>query len=77
MKRGMTICMVLLAVLSYSAAASQPSLLPLDRKWTVAQVRDLLAAGADVNARDGYGWCGEGYRRKSLRRSSGQAPMLT
>lgn len=56
MKRGMAICLALLGILSHSVAGSQPSLLPFDRGWTVAQVCDLLAAGADVNARDCYGW---------------------
>jgi ankyrin repeat protein len=42
---------VLLAVFSCVIAEAAPSLLPFDPQWTASEVRDLIAAGADVNER--------------------------
>jgi ankyrin repeat protein len=35
-----------------SVAKGRPSLLPFNPKWTATEIRALIAAGADVNARD-------------------------
>jgi ankyrin repeat protein len=48
----MILVITLLSCLSVEAA---PSLLPFNPQWTATQVRNLIAAGADVNARTGKG----------------------
>ena len=56
MKRILILSMLVLALLSCVLAEAAPSLLPFNPWWTAAEVRDLIAAGADVNAesREGF-----------------------
>jgi len=56
MKRTpLLISSLLLILTSCLATASVPSLLPFNPAWTAADVKSLIAAGVDVNARDESG----------------------
>lgn len=43
---------VVLTMFCFVTAQAVPSLLPLEPAWTTIEVRNLIAAGADVNAKD-------------------------
>ena len=51
MKRVLILVVAVLAVFSCVITEAAPSLLPFDPQWTASEVRDLVAAGADVNER--------------------------
>lgn len=49
LKRLWTMTMAVFTLFCCSAVGAKPSLLPFDPRWTVDQVRNSLAEGADVN----------------------------
>ncbi|HOB41730.1 MAG TPA: ankyrin repeat domain-containing protein, partial [Bacillota bacterium] len=56
MKRVLTAGLVASLLCLAFAASAAASLLPFDPEWTAAEVGYLVAAGAEVNARDENGW---------------------
>ena len=53
---GVLVLGILIGCGNAIAQASQPDFLTLCKIGTVEQVRDAIAAGADVNAKDKDGW---------------------
>jgi hypothetical protein len=56
LKRVLTAGLVASLLCLAFAASAAASLLPFDPEWTAAEVGYLVAAGAEVNARDENGW---------------------
>ncbi|HHY08383.1 MAG TPA: hypothetical protein GX530_07680, partial [Corynebacteriales bacterium] len=53
LKQVLTLSLAIIVLISIPGlAVAKPSLLPFNPEWTASEVRDLIAAGADVNAKD-------------------------
>lgn len=54
-KKPWLLAIVILGLVSNAVCSSAPSLLPFDSRWAAADIRALIASGADVSALDEWG----------------------